>query len=112
MNFLVAKRARIQELTSKGYTVRQISAETGYSKSAVQRAITYQKKYKTSEIVASGGRTRATTSREDRIIRRKSETNRKKTASDIHKEIQGNILIFFAVFFCFILHIIYYFLFF
>jgi len=81
------QRQRVLDLKNQGLSVRQIADELRpMSRNAVQNVLNYFRKNSTVENISRLPRKRRTTAREDRVIHRLSEADRRKTATDIHKE--------------------------
>jgi len=83
-----AQRAEIARLHGQGRSIRQIAAVLQISIKAVQNALKHVADNNTVENVPRFVRKRKSTAREDRIMHRLSEADRKKTAVDIHAEMK------------------------
>ena len=81
-------RGKIVVLSEEGYSSRQIAARLGYSRKSI--SLILQKQRLTGSVVDRQipGRSRNTSSKEDRLIVRKSKSDRFKTAPQIRAEVK------------------------
>ena len=86
-HILPAQRAQIALLRNQGRSIREVAGLMNISRNAVFNAIRHTAIYGTPENIQRVPRQRKTTQREDRIILRLSEADRRKTAVAIHKEV-------------------------
>ena len=82
-------RGKLLALSEEGYTQREIAARVGCSGGSVSDMLKKQRLTGSVNDAQIPGRRRKTSEREDRIIVRKSKSNRFKTAPEIKVEMQN-----------------------
>ena len=82
-------RGKLLALSQEGYTQREIAARVGCSEGSVSDMLKKQRLTGSVNDAQIPGRRRKTSEREDRIIVRKSKSNRFKTALEIKVEMQN-----------------------
>ena len=81
-------RGKVLALSEEGYTQREIAIQVGSSQKNVSDILKKQRDTGTVRDKKIPGRKRKTTAKEDRIMVRKSKSDRFKTASEIRAEMQ------------------------
>src|SRR5277367_2566489 len=84
------QRAQVSVLRRQGMSTRQVAKAMGISQKAVFNALAFLKLNGTCKKAVPRTRKRKSSERLDRLICRASESDRKKTAVDIHKEFSSN----------------------